>query len=348
MATVDLGGERRRGEPAPRISASGSSATGPGPARPPDADDLFPDGWRRAALPRRGPGGSRPPQASTRAPRDRGGASSARRPSAGWSRWTCWSASGRAGSPGAGCAADASRSAASSTTRGARSASTGPRCGRCRGSAARPRASARAIHALDRAAGRRPDRPVRGRRPARPRSRGARRASRARSNGSAGVPREPVRRVARRCTRSARSCCRRDGFVLSGRIDAIYGEPGRAVGGRRLQDRPQARRGRPAGRAPARRLRAGVHRGLGQAPRGPHADLPVPRVGRRGQPPGRARGRDPRTRRRMAARHRRGAVRPDARRPLPLVRLPSVLRRGARVPGDPWRGAPDGGGAPAG
>ena len=259
----------------------------PGPALPPGGDDLFPEGWRRAALD------------ASEDPASLAHAVGALEPAE-------WEAYERASSEGRLIAAAPARA------RGRAGSPAGGADGRLgrrphrlravpqallldhRAAAApvqRPGGPDRHPHPrLDRAAGRRPDRAVRGRRPARLRSRGAGGGAGQDRTAPAGVPREPVRRVPAAVRRAPVP-------VVEGRVRAQRAhrrdlrEPGRAVGGRRLQDRPKARRGRRAGRAPARHLCARLHRGLGEAPRGPHADLSVPGVGRRGQPAGRARGR---------------------------------------------------------
>ena len=101
---------------------------------------------------------------------------------------------------------------------------------------------------------------------------------RARQGRSAppGVPREPV--------------LRRGAVVRGARVPPAHGGlrgvgtdrrrlrwvRRRTVGGGRLEDRAAPRRRRSARRTPTRPLRPGVRRGVEQASRGPHADLPVP------------------------------------------------------------------------
>ena len=129
------------------------------------------------------------------------------------------------------------------------------------------------------------------RRPARPHAGGAGRragpgrAAPRRRSWRAGSPTRP------RCIAERPFLLRVGGFTVGGRIDAIYGEPDGPwevvdwkTGRRPADDDPSP--------APARRLRARVRRDLGQAARGPDADVRLPRERRRGHPPhGRARRR---------------------------------------------------------
>jgi hypothetical protein len=122
-----------------------------------------------------------------------------------------------------------------------------------------------------------------------------------------------------------------DGSVVGGRIDAIFGEDDGPVGGRRLEDRPQAGGRRPARIAAARHLRTRVRGDLGTAAGGPHAHVPVSGQRRGGLAlHGRPRPRSS-PRRRVARRHRARRVRANAGSAVPVLRLPLVLRRGTGV-----------------
>ena len=136
---------------------------------------------------------------------------------------------------------------------------------------------------------------------------------------------------ASRCSPSGRSCSRVDGHVVSGRIDAIFGAPdggrGRSWTTRRAGGRTEAT---TRVRHPARRVRAGVHVGVAQAPRGPDPHVLLPLVRQEVSHPA---GDPDEVRARVAAWLRgiaEGAFDPTPGRSVPLVRLPvrSATRAG--------------------
>ena len=150
-------------------------------------------------------------------------------------------------------------------------------------------------------------------------------------SAATGVPRQPVRGEGTAVRRA--SVPPADGGVRGVGTDRRgVRRVGRGpMGDRRLEDREAPGRRRPARGTPARALRPRVHRGLGQARRGPHAHLSVP-GGRRGglASDGRSgRGEGPCLG--VAAIDRRGSVRPHPRRVVPPLRLPVVLRGRPRL-----------------
>ena len=166
---------------------------------------------------------------------------------------------------------------------------------------------------------------------ARPHRRGARRQTGPDRRAAGELPPEPVRPRGPEVRRALLPAAARGRRRLGTDRRDLRGGRGRAVGGRRLQDRARAGRRRPARPHAARRVRARVHRRVAQAAGGPHAHVPVP-VERRGALVRRRRRRgDPGAGRRVDPLDHGERVRPDAGRALPLVRLPSVLRRRPRM-----------------
>ena len=243
----------------------------PGPARPDDADALFPQGWR-------GPRSRRSNAVASRPRRSRPVRGRTRRVRRGVGR-----------APYAG---DASASAGGGG--GRTSGSTVHRVGR---RADRLRAVPEALLLVLRPPApevRRPERPDRHRDPPLDRDEVTRAGHAA---GGRGRTRRD-RRGARRDPRQARGSpegvraepLRRDGPALRGATvpPAAGGHrdqgtdrrdlrpPGRTLGGRRLEDGAGAAEGRPARPGPAGSVRVGVHRGLAEDPGGSEADVLLP------------------------------------------------------------------------
>ena len=169
---------------------------------------------------------------------------------------------------------------------------------------------------------------ARGGRRARPHERGTGRRTGQGRTAERGVPGQPFRRKVTPLHAERPFLLRLEGFAVGGRIDAVYGESGGPVGGRGLEDGSPPGRRRSARGAPARPLRPGVRRDLGQAARGRHAHVPLPGERRRGLPSDGGPRRSQGARRRGVAVDRRGRVRSHPGAAVHLLRLPPFCPEG--------------------